>query len=59
MLAYFYILLTDTNIVPTGIIIIHVYTSISFVYNDTLIDGSNNWYAVKDLVLISKFHLAE
>ena len=46
MPAYCYSLLTDTAIIPTGIIIMHVYTSILFVDNNIMLDGSNNLHAV-------------
>ena len=43
-----YNLLTGTVIIPTGIIIIHVYTSISLVDNDILLYGNymllRPWY---------------
>ena len=53
MPAYCYSLLTDTEIVSIGIIIRHVYTSILTVDNNTFLDGGNNLYAVKVLVITS------
>ena len=53
MPAYCYSLLADTSIIPTGIIIMHVCISISYVDNDIMLDGSNNLHVVKALVLIS------
>ena len=46
-------LLANTVIVPTDIIIMHVYKSTLFVDNDIMLDDSNNLHAVKALVLIS------
>ena len=42
-----------TVIVPSCVIIMHVYTSILLVDNDIMLDGSNNLHAVKALVLTS------
>ena len=50
MIAYYYILLSDTVIVLTGIIIMHVYASILFVDNDIMFDGGSNLHA---LMLVS------
>ena len=53
MPAYCYSLLDDTVIVPTCVIIMHVYTYILLVDNDIMLDSSNNLYVVKALVFIS------
>ena len=53
MPVYSYCLLTNTVIVPTGIIIMHVYTYTLIVDNNIMLDGSNHLHAVKALVLIS------
>ena len=52
MPAYCYSLLTDTVIVPTCVIIMHEYTYILLVDNDSILDGSN-LHAVKALVFLS------
>ena len=53
MPAYCYILLTDTVIIPTGIVVMHAYNSILFVDNDIMFDGGNNLKAVKACIIIS------
>ena len=55
MPAYCYRQLTDTVIIPTGIIIMHAHNSILNVDNDIMLDGSSNFHVVKAFMLYQNF----